>query len=355
MPDQSSIDVSILVVSYNTSDLTRKALDSVQAETRSVRYEVIAVDNASSDGSAAMLRAHPAVSKLIELDQNIGFGRANNLAAQNATGRYVLLLNSDTVVLHRAIDKLVTFADQNKQALIWGGRTLFADGSLNPTSVWRNLTPWSLFCRISGLTGLFPKSDFFNRESFGGWRRDFVREVDIVSGCFFLMPRTVWTALGGFDPLFFMYGEEADLCRRAKRIGARPLMTPDATIIHHGGASEVSDAGKYIKLFTGLATIIGRHWIYPLNFAGQYLLLGWPLSRWLSFTVAGKLLRRDDWCQKAALWKKVWNARQDWQFGYTDVAATGHHERAVDSLMARQLVDRHKFAQGPNRNREALS
>ncbi len=333
MTDQPTLDVSILVVSYNTQDLTQAALDSVQAQTRNVKYEVIVVDNASADGSAEALKSHPTISRLITLDENIGFARANNLAAEYATGRYVLLLNPDTVILDGAIDRLVAFADRNKQALIWGGRTLFDDGSLNPTSVWRRMTPWTLLCRISGLSALFPASELFNREAIGNWQRDCVREVDMISGCFFLMPSTVWTALGGFDPIYFMYGEEADLCLRAKRIGAKPLMTPEAEIIHFGGASEATRPGKVIKLLTALATLIDRHWPTPVNSFGQKMLLAWPLSRWLALSVASRALNRSDWQHKAEVWKEIWDARDSWQFGYARRVPTKPERDAQRSLV----------------------
>ena len=332
MPNPSAPDVSILVVSYNTKALTLAALSSIQAETRTVSYDVIVVDNASTDGSAEALQDHPAVSRLISLDENIGFGRANNLAAEYASGRYILLLNPDTVVLGGAVDRLVAFADANKRALIWGGRTVFADGSLNPSSVWRTMTPWTLLCRIVGLSALFPKSDIFNREAFGNWPRDTVREVDTVSGCFFMMPTTVWTALGGFDPIYFMYGEEADLCLRAKRIGARPMMTPEAEIIHYGAASETTRPAKVIKLFTALATLMDRHWTYPMNIAGQKLLLGWPLSRWLAYEVMNRTIKRDGTSEKAAAWREVWEARDTWQFGYARKILTKPERDAQRSL-----------------------
>lgn len=348
MTSAPAIDVSILVVSYNTCALTRAAIESVVRETQSVRFEIIVVDNASHDGSAAMLRNHPDVSRLIALKDNIGFARANNLAAEYAQGRYVLLLNPDTVVLDGAIDRLVAFADCNKQALIWGGQTQFEDGTLNPTSVWRHLSPWSLLCRITGLTAIFPASELFNPEAYGAWPRDRVRQVDIVSGCFFMMPSTVWTALGGFDPVYFMYGEEADLCLRAKRIGAQPLFTPDAKIIHYGGKSEATRSGKMIKLLSALATLIGRHWPYPMNEAGQKMLLAWPLTRWIALSAASRLLNKPDWRTRRAVWKAIWDARDTWRFGYAK-AAPNHEERAVQQPFAnrRRALQEHAPAPTP--------
>ena len=107
MSTTTDIDVSIILVSYNTRDLTGAALDSVLTETKTSTYEVIAVDNNSSDGSAAMLEAHPSKPRVVALDSNVGFARANNLAAKEACGKYLLLLNPDTVILDSAIDKLV--------------------------------------------------------------------------------------------------------------------------------------------------------------------------------------------------------------------------------------------------------
>ena len=201
------------------------------------------------------------------------------------------------------------------------------------------MTPWTLFCRVSGLSALRPASDIFNREAFGNWPRDHIREVDIVSGCFFLMPTTVWTALGGFDPIYFMYGEEADLCLRAKRIGAKPMMTPDAQIIHYGGASEATRPGKVIKLFSALATLMDRHWPYPMNIAGQRLLLVWTLTRWLAYEAMGRITKRNHWLSKAAVWHEIWQARDTWQFGYARKDIT-HPERTARRPLVSAREDR---------------
>ena len=198
--------VTIIVVSYNTRDMTLACLESVFRETKHETFELMVVDNASEDGSAdAISDLFPQV-RMIKLDDNIGFAAANNLAIEQANGELVLLLNPDTIVLKEAIDKLVVFADQEPLAGIWGGRTLFEDGSLNPASCWARPSLWSVFCQMIGLTMMFRSFRLFNPEAYGGWRRDCDRRVDIVSGCFFLIRRRLWDQLGGFDPAFFMYG-----------------------------------------------------------------------------------------------------------------------------------------------------
>ena len=311
-----SIDVSIIIVSYNTLEMTRAALDSVRAQTHDVRYEVIAVDNASADGSADMIAEHPIGANFIRLTDNIGFARANTLAARQARGRYILLLNPDTIVRDRAIDKLVAFARATPAARIWGGRTVFADGSLNPSSCWHRMTVWNLFCRASGLTGVFPRMALFNGESFGGWQRNTERQVDIVSGCFFLIETALWHDLGGFDPLYFMYGEEADLCLRAHAFGALPRVTPTATIVHYGGASETARAGKMVRLLSAKASLIARHFHPLLAPIGKALLAAWPLSRAIATSLLA-LARNNPRSRNAAKeWREIWRRRAEWRHGY---------------------------------------
>jgi hypothetical protein len=138
----------------------------------------------------------------------------------------LLLLNPDTLILDDAIDRLFAFAENTPILGIWRGRTVFADGSLNPKSCWRQMTIWSVFCTLVGLS-FFRSSPVFYSEGYGGWPRNTVRRVDLVTGCFFLIDRDLWERLCGFDPTFFMYGEEADLCLRAATLGAKPTVTPD--------------------------------------------------------------------------------------------------------------------------------
>jgi GT2 family glycosyltransferase len=313
----TAIDVSIVVVSYNTRDLTLACLDSIAAETRSCRYDVRVVDNASTDGSAEALRNHAVADGLIASADNLGFARANNLAANSARGEYILLLNPDTVVIDGAIDRLLDFARANPAAGIWGGRTLFADGSLNPSSCWGRMTVWNLACRATGLTGVWPNSRLFNGEAYGGWQRDTDAHVDIVSGCFLLIRRSLWETLGGFDPAFFMYGEEADLCLRAAKTSASPMITPAATIIHLGGASERTRTAKMLKLLAAKSTLIRRHWHPLVQPLGLALMAAWPLSRWLALSVFCWLRPMPTKREAAATWRSIWQQRAAWMPGYS--------------------------------------
>lgn len=305
--------VSILVISYNTREMTLACLASLSAETR-VPHEVIVLDNASPDGSAAAIAAAFPEVRLIASPENHGFAKGNNLAARHARGRYLLLLNPDTLVLEHALDRLTAFAERTPGAGIWGGRTLFADGRLNPTSVFADQTLWSLFSRTTGLALAFPRSAFFNSEGYGGWLRDSERAVDVVQGCLFLIRRDLWEAMGGFDLSFVMYGEEADLCRRARAAGARPRMTPEATIIHYAGAASKLRSDKQILVLKARITLARRHlprWQRPL---AVFLLRHWPLSRKWGGGILARLTGRGG--EAAAHWGAVWDARAGWQDGF---------------------------------------
>lgn len=301
-------ELSILVVSYNTRDLTLACLESVYEETLTP-FELIVVDNASTDGSAEAIALEFPKATLIARPDNLGFARANNLAAQSARGKQLLLLNPDTVVLNNAIDRLCAFARAQPEARIWGGRTLFGDQSLNPSSCWRRITLWNLFCRWTGLTGLAHNSPLFNSESYGGWPRDAIREVDIVTGCLLLIARADWDRLDGFDPAFIMYGEDADLCLRARAdLDARPAVTPEATIIHYGGASETVRSDKLVRLLRAKAELIERHISIPQRALARMMLAAWPLSRAVVFGLFNR----------STPWREAWRRRAEWRRGFSE-------------------------------------
>ena len=327
-------DITVIIVSYETRDMTLACLRSVIAQAATARCELIVVDNASTDGSAAAIRAEFPDILLIVLDENIGFARANNLAALRARGRRLLLLNPDTVILDHAIDRLHAFAQARPDCGIWGGRTVFADGRLNAASCWHRATLWSIFCLAFGLTRM-RASRLFNPEGYGGWRRDTVRAVDIVTGCFFLIDRALWQRCGGFDPVFFMYAEEADLCIRARRFGARPAITPAATIIHHGGASEPDRAEQRIKVLAGRISLMRRHESAAFVRAGRLLYLAMPLLRIALFGAAARLTGRPEPRRAAQRWRHVWQARARWIDGWND-AAIADARRPTSETAARE-------------------
>ena len=310
MASESDPDLTIIVVNWNTREMTLECLRSVFAQTQTTRFEVILVDNGSHDGSAeAIAREFPQV-KLLSETENWGFALANNMAAKIARGHRYLLLNSDTVVLERAIDRICAFADTRPEARIWGGRTVFGDGSLNRTSAWGQQTLWSVVCFAFGLTTLFPRSTFFNSEAMSGWRRDSVRDVDIVTGCFLLIDADLWHALDGFDSAFFMYGEEADLCIRAKVLGARPVVTPEATIVHYGGASALVSTDPMVRVFKSKIALAKRSMNKVSAGLIRWLFLFAAVMRYLGYRAMA--LYKPKAMAKSKLWRETIARWSEW-------------------------------------------
>jgi len=293
--------------------MTLACISSAIEQTVRTPIEIIVFDNASADGSVdAIEKEFGSRVNLIRSPENLGFAGGNNAAAAQARGDYLLLLNPDTVVLDGAIDNLMDFASNRPHAAIWGGRTVFPDGSLNPASCWARQTLWSLTSQAFGLSSVFRRSSFFNPEGMGGWDRSGEREVDIVSGCFMLIRRSLWNELGGFDLNFFMYGEEADLCLRARRHGAAPRVTSSATIIHYGGASEKVRADKVVRLLKSKTLLVRRHFSRFTQPFACLLLALWPFSRSIVQRITGLFFRQKSAGSRGVFWKEVWSRRSEW-------------------------------------------
>ncbi len=309
------LDISVIIISYNTRKLTLDCLESLYKETTNVNFETILVDNASEDNSVSAVKEEYPQVRLIALKENIGFARANNLASESACGRYLLLLNPDTIIINNAVENILLFAQQNQEAGIWGGRTIFPDGSLNTTSCYGEMTPWSLFCRAFGLTAIFPNSSLFNSECFGSWQYDSVRQVGIVTGCFMLIRSSLWKQLEGFDPLFFMYGEEVDFCLRAKILGYKPMFSPAAEIIHYGGASEESKMVRLEKVFRAKVTLIRKNWPTRSVGFGIWMLILWVASRAVIMKMISVVAPKK-YVAQGEKWFHVWRKRKEWQKGF---------------------------------------
>ncbi|MBV33356.1 MAG: glycosyl transferase family 2 [Porticoccaceae bacterium] len=311
-------DVSIVIVSYNTRDLTVACIDSIIKETKKFSYEIIVLDNNSTDGSAEAIKEKFENVTLFDRNENLGFAGGNNEAARHATSKRLLILNPDTIILNGAIDNLLQYADKNPDARLWGGRAIFEDGSTN-ASCWMDMTLWSTVCRAFGLTWMFPKSKLFNPESIHIWgdlRNE--RAVDIVVGCFLMLDRDLWVKLDGFNPLFYMYGDEVDLCIRARKLGAAPRITPDAEIIHYGGGSEPSSEDKLVKVFKGRITVMNEHWSWIAAKTGSLIMISAVALR----ALASKFMKPPE--RKGAgqdgathIWSKVLRRREEWASGWS--------------------------------------
>ncbi len=331
-----SVDVTVVVVSYRTREITLECLRSFIAERGDLTVDLVVVDNDSPDGSAEAIAEffgtiqEPGLELTLHgLSENLGFGAACNFGAKDARGRYVLMLNPDTVTLRRGVERLVAFADRHPEARMWGGRTLHLDGSLNPASAWAQPTPWSSLACALGLSSLFPDWTITNPEGYGGWRRDSVKEVEIVSGCFMLVDTALWNELGGFHPDFWMYGEDADISLRARARGARPLIDPESEIVHIGGASETVRADQMVRLFSGKAQLYGKFSSAASGWFEVRCLDLWALIRVAILTPVSWALSSKR--ASAAAWRDIWSRRSEWRSAFVRTARYGAELRSGNS------------------------
>ncbi len=321
-----SPELSVIIVSYETAALTLRCIQSALSQ-HDPSLEVIVVDNASTDGTvAAISRTFPQV-RLISLGSNVGFARANNLGACHARGRFLLLLNPDAVALPGAFAEITEFALLWPHATIWGGRVVNADGSTNPRSCGRRPTLWSVVARAAGLGALWPGVPLFNSEAMPGWERDEMRHVDIVVGCFLLIRRADWQQLGGFDPAYFMYGEDVDLCLRAARVGGRPAITPRAMIMHVEGASQPRGP-REVQILAARIRYLRKHLPQLHRIPAIWAVRLGIVLRLMGYLCVSPVPR-----YRPALirMRHVWDNRDLWWNGYVDLSAQAPSDCEPDS------------------------
>lgn len=249
------MDVSVIIVNYNTCKLLDKCLESIKKTTQDVTYEIIVVDNDSHDDSREMIKTKYPWVKLIESENNLGFGRANNLGFEHSKGRYIFLLNSDTILIENSIKILSNTLDANTSigavgaTLVDGNNQQVHSYGIFP-SVFRKL-----FKRRFVIKGVDFKED---------------QNVDYITGADLMIPRAVWLQLDGFDPHFFMYYEETDLQKRMALLGYKRVIVPSTKIIHLEGGSSInkttSTTGsewKKITMFKSMMYYMKKHssWI----------------------------------------------------------------------------------------------
>ncbi|MCY2954900.1 MAG: glycosyltransferase family 2 protein [Planctomycetota bacterium] len=246
------------MISWNTSEVLKNCLYSVFEQREMGETEVFVVDNASTDGSANMVRCTFPSVRLISNDRNRGFGAANNQAIQLSSGRYVLLLNSDTIVLSDVLPKSIAYMDHHPNVGIMGCRVLNADCSVQRTCM-RYPSLLNVFLSATGLSHLrWPA--FCGREHMRYWQRDDERDVDVISGCYMLVRRTAIDQVGLLDESFFFCGEESDWCRRFRQAGWKLRFAPVGEIVHLGNVSGRKHGyQRDVMLSEGLVRFLRKH------------------------------------------------------------------------------------------------
>ncbi len=229
------MDLSIVIVNWNTQDLLRDCLSSVELGLGKLQAEVFVVDNASDDGSPLMVQTEFPWVKLIENRENLGFAGGNNVALRRACGRYVMLLNTDTLVHGSVLETATNWMDARPSAGIMGPQVLNSDGTIQPScSAFPSLS--NLAMQTAGLT----RFRQFDRYRMTGWNRSSERHVDVISGAAMFVRHSAMQQVGLLDEAFFFYGEETDWCRRFRGHGWNVVFSPIPEITHFGNGS----AGK---------------------------------------------------------------------------------------------------------------
>ncbi len=239
-PERLSVDLSVIIVNYNTRDLLADCLRSVYASAASLNCEIIVVDNGSSDDSGDMVRQEFPQATLIRSLVNCGYGCANNLGLRQARGSFLLLLNPDTVLPESALRDMLTFMADHPDAGVAGPKLVLADGSLDLACRRSFPTLEVAFYRLVGLSRRYPSSPRYNRYNLGYLDPNEVAEVDSVVGAFMLIRRQALDQAGLFDERFFMYAEDIDLCYRIKmECGWKVYYNPKVVVTHYKSQATV--------------------------------------------------------------------------------------------------------------------
>ncbi len=229
--------LSVVFLNYNTRDLTRQALNSVLAAAEGLEAEIFVVDNASADGSADMVAEEFPQVKLIRNAANVGFSAGNNVALRQVAGEYALLINTDTIVRRDALHTMVEFLDAHPQAGACGCKILDPDGTLQLDSRRGFPTPLAAFCKMSGLSRLFPKHPLIARYHMTYLDPEQMAEVEVLSGSCMMVRKAAMDQVGLLDEDYFMYGEDIDWCYRFHQAGWKIYYVPTTEIIHFCGES----------------------------------------------------------------------------------------------------------------------
>ena len=226
-------DVSVIIVNYHTSHLINDCVKSIFKHTKNISYEIIIVDNHTENLSEVIRTSHDYRVHLLQLPDNIGFGRANNAGAEIANGRNIFLLNPDTILLNNAIKILSDYLDNNPNCGACGGN-LF-DKNEKPLFSFRRILP-GIRCDINELFNLYPERILYKNNRVHNYT-EIPLSVGYITGADLMIPTKLYRQLGGFSDKFFMYYEETDLCYRIKREKLNVMSVPNAKIIHLEGAS----------------------------------------------------------------------------------------------------------------------
>ena len=250
--------LSVIIVNYNVKHFLEQCLHSVYKAAKGIETEIFVVDNNSVDGSAQLIREKFPDLHFIENKENVGFSRANNQAIKIVNGKYILLLNPDTVVEEDTFSKVIEFMEKHPDAGGLGVKMIDGKGAFLPESKRGLPTPWVAFYKMFGLSKLFPNSRKFGKYHLSYLSENEIHSVDVLAGAFMLMRKETLDKVGLLDETFFMYGEDIDLSYRIILGGYKNYYFPETTIIHYKGESTKKGSLNYVKVFYNAMIIFAR-------------------------------------------------------------------------------------------------
>jgi GT2 family glycosyltransferase len=249
------MDLSIIIINYCTYDFTKKAIESIINKNHPFKYDIYVVDNDSADGSLEKLlntfskEKNDGLIKFIANNENKGFAYANNMAIKKTSAKYVLLLNSDTIIVDDCLEKCFNYMESNEDAGAMGCKVVLSDGTLDKACRRSFPDVKVSFYRMTGMSHIFPKSERFGRYNLTYLDENETYEVDCIVGAFMFVRSEAIDHVGLLNETFFMYGEDIDWCYRIKTAGWKIIYYSDAKIIHYKGASSKKQKTKLIYEF----------------------------------------------------------------------------------------------------------
>lgn len=299
------MNISVIIVNYNTASLLLQCVSSIIEHTRGVSYELIIVDNGSCEDDLELLR-HESRFTLIELHENLGFGRANNAGVKEAKGEHIFLLNPDTILVNDAISILYKHLIEHPHTGICGGNIY--NKEMQPAHSYHVLLP-SILSEMDFACGqIFRRIRYGKNAQFNNTGKEM--EVAMITGADMMIRRQAWEKVNGFDPAFFMYCEDADLCLRVKSQGYSIVSVPDASIIHLEGKSFVESEDHCRRVLDGRFTYFRKHYSWIYNKVSNILNISSLLAAIMVCTILSKRERRNNYSQRLRIYRQITQNQQ---------------------------------------------
>jgi GT2 family glycosyltransferase len=279
------MDLSIIIVSYNTREFLKKCIASIYETAILIGFEIIVVDNASTDKTAEeMENIKYSNFKFIQNKENLGFSKANNVGIKKAFGRYILFLNPDVVVHEKTLEEMVKFMDNNKDAGAATCKVVMPDGKIDDASHRGFPTPWNSLTHFSGLAELFGKTKHFGGYNLKHLDLSTMHEIEALAGAFMIVRRKAGEEVGWWDEDYFFYGEDLDFCYMLKQKGWKIYYVPDVSILHYKGVSgglkqvskEITTADSQTKKRATKARFDAMRIFYKKHYEQKY---PWMITR----------------------------------------------------------------------------